>query len=792
MSSAAVSPRRPALHPAGKLLVVFFLLGAVAIVTQSLLIREFLVLCFGNELSWGLTFFGWLVGIALGAAVGGALSRLERARLALFCIFSLLLVAVTPLEVIAVRAARNLFIVSPGEYLGLWTMIWLNPLLTIPVSFFIGAAFPLAASLVSGDEASARPIANVYAVESAGSLVGGALFSFVLIERVEPFFMLLASATLMLIALSWLAAESRRWSWGLWGLAAGCLALAVFWGDALDAWSSKLRWESFQTGAALVPPGSVDSRYENIALGRRQGQYALFLDGRLAMSFPNPGELAQTAHFVMCEAKETRHVLVIGGGLEGILSEMLKYPAIERLDYVVLDPLAVDLTRRRLAPADQAALSDPRVRVRYDDGRHFLGRLTAEERKTGVGAYDLIFLDMPEPASILLNRFYTRECFKLVERRLAPAGLFAFSLTCSTSYRSETMREYLGSVWKSLELFERRMATWGDRTFMLASPAAGVFTADGDELSRRYTSRRVRSENFNPAWFEGGSEMLQGDKVALLRKELDGSRADANTDFLPVAYRSYLVLWDQIVSGREDSSFLYLTRVSLWKTLACSAGLLVLWLVFAAWPLRRTVAEAATLWSVATTGFATMGLELILLVAFQCLYGYVYVRVGIIVGVFMLGLVVGSLLMRREIRKHPELGLDTLAGVDFVMVVFAVALPGIIHTLGLAAGRSAALPAVEWVVMTLVFVTGFLGGAIFPLSAQIVLKEKRRTGRAAGSINAADHLGACLGALVAGVVLVPALGIPATCVLIAAVKLISSLLLGATHLLRRRTSAAGA
>ena len=44
--------------------------GAQAIVTQSLLLREALVLMFGSEFAWGVVLFAWLLGVAVGAAVG--------------------------------------------------------------------------------------------------------------------------------------------------------------------------------------------------------------------------------------------------------------------------------------------------------------------------------------------------------------------------------------------------------------------------------------------------------------------------------------------------------------------------------------------------------------------------------------------------------------------------------------------------------------------------------------------------------------------------------------------------
>ena len=50
-----------------RLLVAMFCLGAFAAIAQVLFVRETLVVFFGNELSIGVMFASWLLGISLGA-----------------------------------------------------------------------------------------------------------------------------------------------------------------------------------------------------------------------------------------------------------------------------------------------------------------------------------------------------------------------------------------------------------------------------------------------------------------------------------------------------------------------------------------------------------------------------------------------------------------------------------------------------------------------------------------------------------------------------------------------------
>src|SRR5512140_782509 len=91
--------------------------GLQAIVTQSLLVREALVLMFGSEFAWGIVLFAWLFGVALGAAVGGVLaSRLKHADVALIVVL-MLLSAAGCAELWVFRGARGWLGVGVGELL---------------------------------------------------------------------------------------------------------------------------------------------------------------------------------------------------------------------------------------------------------------------------------------------------------------------------------------------------------------------------------------------------------------------------------------------------------------------------------------------------------------------------------------------------------------------------------------------------------------------------------------------------------------------------------------------------
>jgi spermidine synthase len=199
----------------------------------------------------------------------------------------------------------------------------------------------------------------------------------------------------------------------------------------------------------------------------------------------------------------------------------------------------------------------------------------------------------------------------------------------------------------------------------------------------------------------------------------------------------------------------------------------------------RAVGQAAILWSVATTGFAAIAIEISLLYTLQVLYGYVYGIVGLAIGIFMFGLVSGSALMNVRLGVLAEqswrgkiaashiyrFGFRTVLALDVSLTVYAAVLPMSLDLLRSSAGPVAA----QLVLFCLLGATGVLGGLLIPVAASIRFNEQSDTARAAASIDTSDHSGASMGALLTGVALVPIMGVTGTCLVIASIKLLSSL-----------------
>ena len=106
---------------------------------------------------------------------------------------------------------------------------------------------------------------------------------------------------------------------------------------------------------------------------------------------------------------KVRRVLVIGAGDGGVIRELTRYPDIEHIDMVEIDPLVVTVAREYL-PKTSCELDDPRVSIHYEDGLKFIRRCEA--------LYDLIIVDSTDPfgpGEGLFTREFYGNCYKALK-----------------------------------------------------------------------------------------------------------------------------------------------------------------------------------------------------------------------------------------------------------------------------------------------------------------------------------------------------------------------------------------
>jgi len=758
-------------------------LGAAAVVAQSVLIRELSLLWFGSELCWGMTLSAWLAGVAVGATASGLLSRRVGPAVPA-TVLAVVLAATLPAGLWALRSARSLVAVGPGELIPTSQMLLLTAATAGATGLWVGALFPAGAALAADVFGEARRgIGVFFLTEAAGTLAGGVAFTFWWVERADPFTLNASLSAVLLLAVGGACAArgaGRRRRplhlacGGLAAVFAGMLIGAVWrgWGRWAEQASLRVRWRDLAHAAAgpaaLNHVAGAESRFQRIDLGEMAGQWTLYLNCRPTASFPVGPFLAPYAHLAASQCPTLRRVLVIGPATGELAAELRRYPG-ATVETVELDERVHDLLAAHVRPA-------PPRPTRFADGRHDL--------KAGEGSYDLICLDVGDPTSITAGRFYTREFFREARSRLGSQGVLAFSLAGPAGKVSPDLAAYLGSIHRAAAgVFAEQLWTWSDPTWVFAAPSAGVVTADAETLRRRYRAHEGPAD-FDPDYFLGWErDRLRPDRLAELKRALAAAGGRVHTDARPIAMFLHLKREEQTLrslaagpAGPKRASLLaWLGRVRLPHALLAAAGAGAIVCGVSAFGARRPtgagVRRLPLLFSLVTTGLAGIGLEIVLLTAFQNLYGYVYSHVALIVAIYMAGVAAGSFTQSRRRFPSARGAWRRLLLLDGLLAAGCAAAPLLLAALGRMPAGETALAVTEGVVLAMVAAAGLAGGMAVPLAAGLYPRAAGHTGPVAGAVDAADCLGGAVGAIACGLVMLPLLGWTAACAVLALLKL---------------------
>ena len=345
------------------------LIGFSAVIGQIVLMRELIVVFNGNEISLGIMLATWLFWTAAGSslsssfALGGNNAR--RAVAALECLLG---VSLLP-TIWALRASRPFFQTVPGELVGPVPMLLTSLACLSLFCVVAGALFVVATRMYEQECAVSARIAtsSAYLLEAAGSGFGGILASIVLLRFLGSFQIATVVVLLNLCMAAVLLLRMSRKQVGAVAVAAALFAilLLVYVAPSLD--------RSAQAApVARIPPGGIARLDLRQSGGHREtgNIRSIYDNGVILANAPDENAAEEAVHYALLEHPAPRHLLLIGGGVNGSIAQALKHPTVERIDYVELDPALIDMARQFFPVQSASVFSDPRVHLHYADGRY--------------------------------------------------------------------------------------------------------------------------------------------------------------------------------------------------------------------------------------------------------------------------------------------------------------------------------------------------------------------------------------------------------------------------------------
>jgi len=678
-----------------------FLLGFTLIGAQIILIREFLLFYNGNELVIGLLFTIWMLLTAIGSWAGRFFNvrsdypKLIRGLLVLLTVYPII-------AVFCIEYFRN-DIFEYGRMASLYEIIVYSFLVLLPICVSGGFLFTvLNNSLGKG----AGRLHNCYAVESFGSLVGGIVISlyFIYILEVDNFrsltYLLLINFVYFGITDFRQGKETRSFIF--------LIAAIGFMFLIYKTNPGRIAKEKFFDGQELLM--TRETPFGNLSMTRTNGQINYYENGVILFSDGNVVQREEDVHYALLQKPDAKNVLLIGGGITGTISEILKYPSIENITYIDISPEIVSLTAEYIDKTTKA-ISNTIIKTYALDPVFFI----SQTKKS----FDVILINLPSPVNAQLNRYFTLEFYQKLKRVIGHNGLVSTRLSSSANYLNEHEVKLQASIFNSISrVFEH---------ILIVPAGKNYFIASDQILTHDYVNRFLALKPDNTYV---NSDYLNDDLIKFRSDKLLESYAGINTvnyDFKPIVYLSYIRHWMSFYGN------------SYWIIPLLCILVVIVFILFS-----KPFSSAMF-----ASGFTGAGTEIVLLIVFQILVGYVYLFLGVVITIFMAGLMIGAFLSRnisKEKTNKLTILTQLLSGVCIVTISVSLIFLKDVHSGSI----------IQFIVSIFMLIISGLVGYQYGLS---VTGSRAKPGNVVSVVYSADLAGSAVGSILVAILIIPVLGI---------------------------------
>jgi spermidine synthase len=169
---------------------------------------------------------------------------------------------------------------------------------------------------------------------------------------------------------------------------------------------------------------SRNTRYQRIVLTKWKDDIRLFLSSHLQFSSRDEYRYHEAlVHPGLSAVVGARHVLVLGGGDGLAVREILRYPGVQNITLVDLDPEMTSLFRTNpsLLRLNGGSLNAPRVHVINEDAFPWLDAHR--------DMFDFVVVDFPDPTNYSLGKLYTTAFYRLLAKHVSANGYIVVQST---------------------------------------------------------------------------------------------------------------------------------------------------------------------------------------------------------------------------------------------------------------------------------------------------------------------------------------------------------------------------
>ncbi len=361
--------------------------------------------------------------------------------------------------------------------------------LVLLVGFFVGLEIPLVMRILNKRYDLKDLVSQVLTFDYLGALAVSIAFPLLLVPKLGLirsgllFGLLNAGVALWTLRLFKDEIRSRR-SHTAAALATIAVLIAAWLGS--DRLTTTLE-EQFYSDRMVF---ATNSSYQRVVVTQGKQGARLFLNGNLQFAERDEYRYHEAlVHPAMSAHGAPKRVAVLGGGDGMAVREILKYPSVESVTLVELDPTMTELFSREpmLLKLNGRALLDPRVRIINSDAYQWLDgegsetvSLPQSKGETpvivpGLGsipeAFDVIIVDFPDPSNFALGKLYTHSFYTLLQRKLAASGYAVIQSTSPLIARTSfwTVVTTIESADLTATPYHAHVPSFGEWGFIIAS-----------------------------------------------------------------------------------------------------------------------------------------------------------------------------------------------------------------------------------------------------------------------------------------------------------------------------------
>ncbi len=297
-----------------------------------------------------------------------------------------------------------------------WLIIYL---LSIFIGVLIGLEIPLATRINDDFEELRVNISNILEKDYFGSLIGGLFFAFVGLPYLgltyTPFILgilnLGVSFWLFLVLKEALSKKTQQLFTIAYIVVSSSIIAGLYFAQPIVKYGEQAKYKD-----KIVY--SKQTKYQKLVITKWKEWHSLYINGNQQLSsFDEFMYHEPMVHLPMNLINKKANILILGGGDGCIAREVFKYEDVEKVTLVDLDEemLALGEDSPILIDLNKGAMNNPKLTSIAKDAFTFLER-TKE-------SYDAIFIDLPDPNNVDLNKLYTKEFYYLCKQNLSDNGI---------------------------------------------------------------------------------------------------------------------------------------------------------------------------------------------------------------------------------------------------------------------------------------------------------------------------------------------------------------------------------